>query len=418
MNNKKIRVLWFSNCSIADTQCLGSGSWLHGMRDIISPHVELFNLTEANVIDTVYKESSKVKEYIIPIQSLSKEGLPKVGTIYKIKGIVEAIAPDIIHIWGLESYWAKLFAYGYIKGNVLLEIQGVLSACANVFWGGLTPEEIKKTHRLKEWLKPSVRLEIQYSHYVKKAEDEIKLLSKFKNISTQSDWTRLQIKPFLCENTKIFSTLRPIREEFYSAQKWHPSKKGSPVLFTSIGYNVPFKGMHVLLKAFRLVVDKYPDAQLVIAGFKNEVPFYKEDGYNRLLRDYIVRNNLTSNIQFPGKLNASQIIEQLLASDIYVNPTFVESYSAATAEALFLGVPSVLSYAGALPYFNDYNSPVALYYSPLDYIDCAVKILNLYDNKESSSMLSEKAISQLGDKIRPEQIKDVQMTIYQSVLDI
>lgn len=410
-----MKILWFSNCAIAGEQCVGSGSWLYGMRDIISPYVELYNITDAKVNDVELRESAKVKEYLIPSTSLSEDGLPPQKTIEAIKTIVESISPDVIHIWGLEKYWAKLFAYGHIRRNVLLEIQGVLSACTNVFWGGMSPYEVKKTHKFKELLKPSVRLESQYADYNSKGMQEIDLLKKFKYISTQSEWTRLQIKPYINKDAIIYNTLRPIREEFYQAQKWKTLYHNNPIIYTSLGYNVPFKGMHILLKSFKLVVERYPEAKLVIAGFSANVPFYKVKGYDHLLLDYIKRNNLSLNVEFPGRLNATQIIKYLHSCDIYINPTFVESYSAATAEALFLGVPSILSYAGALPYFKN-NDDVAIYYSPQDFVDCASKVIQLFEDKQLQAKISKNAISSLEDKCSIKSVTETQLSIYNNFL--
>lgn len=410
-----MKILWFSNCAIANSQCNGSGSWLFAMKDILSKQVELFNITDANVKNIEYRESKEVKEYLIPKVELSKNGIPSIRVINSIRQIVERISPDVIHIWGLEKCWAKLFAFGYIEGNVLLEIQGVLSACANMFWGGMTPEEVGKTHRLKELIKPSVKLEAQYADYVRKGLQEINLLNKFLHISTQSEWTRLQIKPYIKDGAIVYKTLRPIRREFYMAPKWQSPDHRAPVLFTSVGYNVPFKGMHVLLKALRLITDKYPQVKLVIAGFNPNVPFYKANGYDRLLMDFIEEHHLVSNVVFPGRLEASQIIEYLLNADVYVNPTFIESYSAATAEALFLGVPSVLAYSGALPNFK-IEEDIALYYSPLDYVDCASKIILLLEDCNSCKEFSKLSSLLMTERCSRDAVLKTQLNIYNKFL--
>ena len=410
-----MKVLWFTNCAIAEAQCTGSGSWLFGMRDIISKHVELYNITDAEVKTVECRNLEGVKEYLIPKTALKKNGLPSVQVIDNIRQIVKKISPDVIHIWGLEKYWAKLFAFGYIEGNVLLEIQGVLSACGNVFWGGLTPEEVRKTHRFKEFIKPSIKLEAQYSKYIKKGQEEIILLKKFKHISTQSEWTRLQIQPYIGDESIIYSTLRPIRGEFYIAPKWQYLNHQAPVLFSSLGYNVPFKGMHVLIKVLSLIAGKYPETKLVIAGFTPNVPFYKANGYDRFLKKLIEKYHLTDNVIFPGRLNALQIIKYLLNTDVYVNPTFVESYSAATAEALYMGVPSVLSYAGALPNFGE-GKDAALYYSPMDYVDCASKVIKLFKSEEKQRNLSEysrKRLIQISDR---DIIANTQINIYNRII--
>lgn len=413
-----MKVLWISNCSIVNTNCKGSGSWLFGMKDIICKHVELYNLTEGVVKSVEYHEDDDVKEYIIPISKLNKNGIPSNETIISIQTVINKVSPDIIHIWGLEKYWAKLYSMGYIKGNVLLEIQGLMSSCSNVFYGGLTPLEISHTHRLKELIKPSVKLENQYTFYCKKAKEELQLINNFKHISTQSDWTRNQITLSVNPECEIYDTLRPIRREFYEAESWKVNPKRKLSIFTSIGYNVPFKGLHTLLKAFNLVLHKYSDAKLIIAGVNPNGSIIKDNGYDRLIKDFISKNNIADNIEFPGKLDAKGIVEHLQQVAIYVNPTFVESYSAATAEALYLGVPSVLSYAGALPCFmGNESKQIASFYSPMDFVDCGAKICQLFENKEQQTLYSNNSKSVLSEKCEVSKVANIQLAIYNKVLN-
>ena len=74
---------------------------------------------------------------------------------------MEDSKPDIIHIWGVESYWGLLTARGFVRGNVLLEIQGIRETCARVFYGGLSWPEVLSTIKTKEFIKPKISLPAQ-----------------------------------------------------------------------------------------------------------------------------------------------------------------------------------------------------------------------------------------------------------------
>ena len=410
-----MRVLWFSNCRLAGIESSGSGSWLYGMMNVICNQVELYNITESNIKNVQNIKTSYITEYVLPKYTLVN-GVPSTDNIRVIQEIVNTIQPDIIHVWGIENYWAELYRKGYIKDPVLLEIQGLLSSCASVFYGGLTPSEIKLTHGFKELIRPFVKLENQYKVYYKKGEMEGKLIGSFKYVSTQSDWTRGQLFSIIdTTSCRIFDTLRPIRNEFYLSKKWSSSHSRNLKIFTSMSYSVPFKGMHILLKAFALIVKKYPNAVLEIAGFNPYVPYYRCDGYIRYLKRIMKKLKIEKNVFFPGKLNAVQLIEHLLESQLFVNPSFVESYSAATAEALYLGVPSVLSYAGAMPNFGD-DGKIALFYSPLDYVDCANKIIRLIGSTNFCEDISINAIQTMTSKCNPQMVADRQIAIYNDIL--
>lgn len=410
-----MRVLWFSNCVLSDTICSGSGSWLYGMKSIISGKVDLYNITSTNVPEITKLSSKDIVEYIIPEYPL-QDGIPSSDDISKILGVIAEIQPDIIHIWGMERYWARLYQRGFITGYpVLLEIQGVLSSLCNVFYGGLSPKEIISTYGFREIVRPWDRLNKQYDRNKERAEDESLILKSFNYISTQSTWTRNQIGFYTSSDCKIYETLRPIRQEFYEAEKWNKKKQEAPRIYASVSYNAPFKGLHVLLKALSLIVKKYPTAKLTIAGFNPNKPFYKENGYNRYVKKLISELELSNNVEFPGSLNAKEIIAHLQNTDVFVNPSFVESYSAAAAEALYLGVPSVLSYAGALPNFSELDN-IALYYSPMDFVDCAVKIIGMFEEKDRAIIFSQNSIRRMNEMCSREMVSEKQIRIYRDVL--
>jgi glycosyltransferase involved in cell wall biosynthesis len=407
-----MKVLWLSNCRLGNIESRGSGSWLYGMRDIISSNVELYNITKSNVKEVSYNKYDDLEEYIIPDYRL-ENGVPSSSNILKIKKIINKINPDVIHIWGIELYWGLLFTRNHIQGNYIIEIQGLLSSCHNVYYGGLSPCEICKCFNIKELIKFNSFLPFQKRNIIKNIAIENEIIANANNISTQSDWIRDQIKFKTKENVNIFKTLIPVRKTFYKSEYWNKIKdRKSIVIFTSFSYVVPFKGFHILLKSIALLKQKYPHIILNVGGFNiKSIVFYKKDGYMRYLLSLIYKYNIVDNVNFMGSLNEEEIREQLLRSDVFINPSFVESYSVSSAEALYLGVPSILSFAGAMPNFSS-EKKVALYYSPTDYVDLASKTEKIINDKELSKALSDNSISIMNKLCDIETIKRTQLSIY------
>ena len=413
-----MKVLWFSNGILSKETSTGSGSWLHAMRDLISSEVSLVNITECRTDVSAIEchNGNGIKEYLLPQWKLHN-GVPSDENIQKINSILIEEQPDLIHIWGIEKYWALLFGRNLIPfDKVLLEMQGVAASVMDVYYGGLTPKECKKIKRIKSFLFPKQRLTALYSEAVENAKREVEIVSNFKSIATQSDWTREQLSSICEENTKYFYSLRPIRSEFYKSAKWEDPINEHPVIYSSFSYYAPFKGTHILLKALSLLKRKYPGIVLNIAGPSfYGLPFYKGMDYGKYLSRLIDQLSLKDNIHFCGSLNASQITKEILHADVVINPSFVESYSAAAAEALYLGAPTVLAYAGAMVNFSN-DCPVALYYNPMDYRSLASNTEELLVNSRKRDEFSSNAIKVMTHKADPERVKITQINTYESVM--
>ena len=412
-----MKILWFSNCVLSKTPSAGSGSWLFAMRDLIVNDVDLINITDSNINKITLNEANGIKEYILPNWKL-KNGVPTTDHIIQIADIIDHEKPDVVHIWGVEKYWALLFSRGLIQfDKVILEIQGVFSSCVDVYYGGLLPIDIIKMMSLKSLLFSKYRLSKAYRSYQMKSLYEKELVRSFKHIAIQSNWTKDQLSTICSEKTNYYYSLRPIRKQFYQADKWKKPSNSKPILFCSISYYKPFKGLHFLLKALNVVRCYIPNITLRIAGPNLESrPFYLIGDYERYILKEIRRLELVNNIVFCGSLNATQMVEEIQNADIVVNPSLVESYSAAAAEALYLGAPTILAYSGAMINFSE-EKPVALYYNPMDYRSLAAKISTLLYDQKLRNILTLNALEELLKKSSPDSVKSRQLDTYNKVLN-
>ncbi len=112
------------------------------------------------------------------------------------------------------------------------------------------------------------------------------------------------------------------------------------------------KGVELLMEAFARQQDR--DAILVIAG-------EGESAYESSLQDLAERLGIAARVLWPGFLRGEEKISALTAASVFVLPSYSENFGIAAAEALSLGVPSILSEGVAL---TEYTADAAIVVSP------------------------------------------------------
>lgn len=410
---KKLKILWFCNVEFSEAKSATTGSWLYSMSEslIKTGEVELYNISQSKVKHITRKNHNSINQWLIPYSKLKSNGLPEKKILIGIQKTIEEIKPDIIHIWGTENYWGLLYSRGYITGKVILEIQGLKYAYAKYFYSGLTWLDIIKTFRLKEFLKPSsslVGLKLQFERW---GEFEKEMLLKCEFISTQSEWVRTYIRN-INSNAELISTQIALREEFLMASKWDIDLCTPLTVFTSMSSSsISYKGLHVLLDAIATLKNRFPNIKLYIAG--NLSSGIKMDGYSKWLFEKIHHNGMKDNIVWLGSLDAENIVIQMKKANVVVVPSFIETYCLALDEALTIGVPTVVSFSGAMPELAEHRK-TALFYSPGDFEMCASAIEHFFVNRNFAITTSNNAFNDKSNKDN-NSIALSQLKVYRSI---
>lgn len=410
-----MKILWFSNCRLSNNQIKTSGTWLATMsKGLLGNGIQLYNITQAEVPQIVEEElESGLHQWVLPLYKITNTGLPSDKDIQSIQQIVCTIAPNIIQVWGMETYWGLLSARGYIKGNIILEIQGILGSCADVYYGGLSELSLLKYAKIS-----NLRAIRRFSCSIKKKYEkwfvyEKEMLSGHSIISTQSDWVRAWIAPYVKQSCRIVNTGIIVRKEFLQELTWEYN--GTHKLFVIMASLIPYKGLHDVIKAFCIIKHKYPDSKLIVAGnvdINSNICSTPE--YAALIKDLINKNELSDSVEFLGSIDAKEIAEQMMSCDVMVHSSYVESYSLALAESMCLGIPSVVAYAGAMPELARDNES-ALFYRPGDYRRCASQILSVLESKEISTLISLNAISRSRNRNSESSVLATQLGIINSI---
>lgn len=412
------KILWLCNTTFRDNKNIYSGSWLQPLAQELqaSGSVQIYNISIGNVIKPTQQDYLEIRQWIIPKRKADHYGQGACKqTCEEVFCLVNQIKPDLVHIWGTESIWASIYAQGYIKTKTIIDIQGLLYACADYYYGGLTFTEIIKSIHLKEIIMPWRTLFRKKRIFKKRGEAEICYLKKFAHISVQSDWVRRQIS-ILNPNATYYDTKIMLRDSFYSADTWKFRKTNEPVIFSSCAASVSYKGMHLLIKTIAVLKNKYPNIQLKLAGNIN-VGNKLIDGYSIFLQKQIEKYDLTNNVTYLGRLNEFELIEQLQNCHVCVVPSFVETYCLAFAEAMMVGTPTVVSYAGAMPELAQHGKE-ALFYNSADYRLAASYVDTLLTNKELSEKLSYNGRQKRLHENNKANVLQTQLNIYNKMLGV
>ena len=411
-------VLWLCNRPIEETADRRDGTWFTAMARALaeSGKIRLAVVGQAKVKGAVRCDLGDIAQWVVPCEPLGRNGLPSGRTVETIRRATDQIKPDLIHVWGTENYWGLLTARGMLTEPAVLEMQGIKHACAKEFYGGLSLAERIHCVGPLEILRPRSSIFLGKWRFERWGRFEKEMILKHKYISTQSDWVRahmLRVKP----GCTFFKTGIMLRREFYEARTWTLREfqdSSTRSIFTSSSGAMAYKGLHVLMRAIAILKRKYPQIVLNVAGdiMKNGI---RRSGYSRWLKSEVRRLDIADNIRWLGPLDAEDIIRQFYQASAVVVPSFVESYSLALAEAMLVGVPVVVSYAGATPELAR-DGESALFFPSGDETACAWQLDRILSDRALAIRLSRNARQTGLARNEPRAVVERQIGIYNEIL--
>ena len=153
----------------------------------------------------------------------------------------------------------------------------------------------------------------------------------------------------------------------------------APVILTVSAKRV-HKNLIRLIRAMALVVERIPDAVLVLPG--NATPHERE------LREAAEELGLEKNVVFPEYVSAEDLEGLYALAECFVFASVNEGFGIPILEAMARGVPVACSRASALP---EVAGDAARYFDPLDITDIGEALLELLEDRELAARLVERA---------------------------
>ena len=355
-----MRILWITNILFPEAEQMlvgegdlrASGGWMLGASNALLENKDL-KLFVASVSKKVSKltllEGKQITYYILPFG----KGNFKINLDYipYWKDIEDKVMPDVVHIHGTEFS----HGYAYLKAcgseKVVISIQGLTSAVSYYYYYGMTKKDIYCNLTIRDLLRGTI-LDNQKS-FRKRGKFETEMLRMCKHIIGRTTWDRAKAWAVNPEAKYHFcnETLRP---EFYDKSQWDYNHCRKHSIFLSQA-SYPIKGLHQVLKAMPLILRHYPDTIIRVAG--NDITKRKGSifeklkltGYGLYIKRLVKQYNLHGKVIFTGNLNATEMKNEYLNSNVFICPSTIENSPNSLGEAQILGVPCVASYVGGIP---------------------------------------------------------------------
>lgn len=309
----------------------------------------------------------------------------------RLEKIVEMFRPDIVHIFGTEFPHTLAAAQVFGKRDkLLISVQGICSELAKNYCVGV-PTDICKSTTFRDWLKKDNIIQQQEKFELRGANEKA-ALALAGNVAGRTAWDK-SILEKLAKGARYFTWNETLRSNFYG-KAWKPEECERYSVFVSQG-NYTIKGLHIALKALPLILKKYPETKLYVAGDKITAYESRKDKikigtYGKYLRQFIQEENLEKHVLFLGKQNAEEMCERFLKSHVFLSASLIENSPNSVGEAMLLGVPVVSSRVGGVPSLLT-DEKEGLFYPVQDAAALADCVLRIFADDSFAGRLSEAA---------------------------
>ncbi len=353
-----MKVLWITNIVMPEAAALLkgesvhkiSGGWLIGAADnlVFQSDVSLYIASiSKDVSELACLKGEKITYYLIPFG----KGNTRINHDYERYWhlVEEAIKPDVVHIHGTEFTHGLAYLEACGCKNVCVSIQGLVSACCYYYYG-LSLREIRKSVTPYSLLVGGILK--GYNDFSRRGEAEKEIIRRVNHIIGRTSWDKERIWAINPKATYHFGG-ETLRSEFYTNIIWkYENCTPHSIFYSQASY--PIKGLHMLLRAMPLVLRHFPDAKIRIAGnditcSKGGKSLLRLTDYGQIVRKLIKRLELKDCVTFTGSLDAVEMRQEYLKSNVFVCASSIENSPNSLGEAQILGVPVIASYVGGIP---------------------------------------------------------------------
>lgn len=394
-----MKALWIVNkcCGALHQQIYGKkstgGLWLDATLEDAKKHPE-DQVVVVNVLDgdkTYHLVDENIHYYTVKGVPNEKYDYRSGDALAQWKKILDAEKPDIIQIWGAEFPYSLAAMEAAPQIPTVVFAQGILDSIAKYYLSGLTDAELRQAKSLRDVLTGQTIPKTQKG-YEKRAAYEAEIIRRSGHVIIENQWSYAYYKKMCPTVTAHFCPIS-ISESF-AGQTWQEEAMEPHTILCSAA-NYPIKGLHMLLKALKIVKEDYPDVKLYIPGTKlrradsltNQL---KQNGYEKLIQRMLEGYGLEENVFYTGRLTADEMAQKMACVNCFAMCSAIENHSSTLKEAMTVGTPSVASHVGGVPEYA-INEENALVYRFEDYEVLAHSIMRIFEDADLRATLSENA---------------------------
>lgn len=177
-----------------------------------------------------------------------------------------------------------------------------------------------------------------------------------------------------------------------------------PVFFANRNFEAHYN-VACVLRAFALIREQVPGAQLVVAG----------DGSERPRLERLAAELGSSGISFIGRVSPDDMPARYDEADIYLNAPSVDNMPGSILEAFSAGLPVVSTRAGGIPYIVGHEQ-TGLLVDPDDHEAMAAASLRLLNDPQFAVQLAARAHNECQSRYHWSAIGPLWLDLYRDVL--
>lgn len=396
-----MKILWLTHLLLPEfALALGRaasprGGWVPTLaRELVDTmNVELAVVTPLNIASTQYKYINGIHYYAVPAskESLDKNRLDN-ALISNYQNIANNFYPNVVHVHGTEYFEGLITGGGYLVFPTVVSIQGIIEACKEHYYGGISIAQILASRTLRDWLRCDGLVE-QKLKWERRTLQERAIFSSNAAFIGRTLWDRAHVRR-LNPGARYYHCDEMLRATFYQGMRDYNEVVPYSIFASSAGY--PLKGFHVLVKAVALLKDEFPKVRIrtPLAKFINRETGYKKSiknlrmgGYARYLGKLITKHGVAQNVFPLPTLSEEGMAMEYRRAHVFVLPSLIENSPNSLAEAMMLGTPTISSYVGGVPSMARDEESV-LFFPPGDEVVLAEQIRRVFLSRDLAEGLS------------------------------
>jgi len=388
-----MKVVWIVNfllpdvCEKLDLPKPVLGGWIYSQLKAINESnnsIELFVIAPFKCGKVESYHLNNVTYILIPCTNnmIYQEKLE-----HQFKKISDTINPDFVHIHGTEYPFSLAYINACPNVKYAVSLQGLLSNYVKYYYGGIKFRKLIFNTSIRDIARNDTIFD-QKKRMLKRSIYEKEILKKSKYVLGYTFYDK-SITYAINSELKYFKINDILRDEFYN-NFWVHENCIPYSIFISQGH-YPIKGLHKMILALPTIIKRFPKTMLYVSGVKIIFKYaWNINAYSNYINELIYKLKLENNINFVGVLNPSQMCEQFLKANVYVNPSCIENSPNSVCEAQLLGVPCVASNVGGTDDLITNGVNGYLYRFEEDEI-LALRIIDFFSDLDNTRRISNNA---------------------------
>lgn len=415
MQNKKIKVLWFTNTPVdyfESSSDYNGGGWISALKNRVTEDTKLdLAIAFYGNPGDAYLVKNNVSYYPISFNRKISARLKRVfskkqqeyDNIHEFRSVIDSFKPDLIHVFGTEKPFGLVASHTDVP--TVIHLQGLINPYLNAL---LPPYYSKLDFFINKGFNPIniVKNINSYLGWKETAARERKIFEGCTNYMGRTHWDK-EICKILSPNSTYYYCSEILRPEFSIPENNNKRDASKKIKIVSTISEPHYKGADNILKTAKILKENMKlDFNWLVYGVSNI-------DYASSKLDIDVFSN---NISLEGVVSASELATSLSDATVYVHPSYIDNSPNSVCEAQVLGVPVVANDVGGVSSLINHNKTGFLVPAN-DPFMIASYVKELSENSKLRDDISYDAQKISTERHNPDFIINDLLNIYNKILD-